>query len=175
MKPGLFKLGFDPVGLTLVGLPTPMFSILDAEKPPERDKFRSVLAQNSRNYNEVANTPRKAVPSEGYARFLSPGYNSCWCHSISMSTPASLITSSPLVLLPSLPPTGHLVSGYVKQHLPIILVNHLTSDKDVKKALSLGFTEVDKSLGNSRIDCEFSGSTAVVSYLKVCVSSRIHL
>ncbi|MEW5299905.1 MAG: hypothetical protein WDW36_002875 [Sanguina aurantia] len=63
-------------------------------------------------------------------------------------------------------PHGHLVSGYVKQHLPIILVNHLTSDKDVKKALSLGFTEVDKSLGNSRIDCEFSGSTAVVSYLK---------
>lgn len=59
------------------------------------------------------------------------------------------------------------MSGYVKQHLPIILVNHLTLEKDVRKALSLGFTEVDKSLGNSRIDCEFSGSTAVVSYLKV--------
>lgn len=63
-------------------------------------------------------------------------------------------------------PHGHLVSGYVKQHLPIILVNHLTSEKDVKKALTSGFLEVDKSLGNSRIDCEFSGSTAVVSYLK---------
>lgn len=63
--------------------------------------------------------------------------------------------------------SGHLVSGYVKQHLPIILVNHLTSGKDVKKALTSGFLEVDKSLGNSRIDCEFSGSTAVVSYLKV--------
>mgnify|MGYP001806935885 CR=1 FL=1 len=62
---------------------------------------------------------------------------------------------------------GHLVSGYVKQHLPIILVNHLTLEKDVKKALSQGFCEVDRSLGNSRIDCEFSGSTAVVSYLKV--------
>jgi len=62
---------------------------------------------------------------------------------------------------------GHLVSGYVKQHLPIILVNHLTSEKDVKKALTSGFLEVDKSLGNSRIDCEFSGSTSVVSYLKV--------
>lgn len=63
-------------------------------------------------------------------------------------------------------PHGHLVSGYVKQHLPIILVNHLTTDRDVKKALHSGFVEVDKSLGNSRIDCEFSGSTAVVSYLK---------
>lgn len=63
-------------------------------------------------------------------------------------------------------PHGHLVSGYVKQHLPIILVNHLTTDTDVKKALTSGFVEVDKSLGNSRIDCEFSGSTAVVSYLK---------
>lgn len=63
-------------------------------------------------------------------------------------------------------PHGHLVSGYVKQHLPIILVNHLTTGTDVKKALTSGFVEVDKSLGNSRIDCEFSGSTAVVSYLK---------
>ena len=34
--------------------------------------------------------------------------------------------------------TGHLVSGYVKQHLPIILVNHLTTEKDVKKALTQG-------------------------------------
>ncbi|GLI69998.1 hypothetical protein VaNZ11_014732 [Volvox africanus] len=63
-------------------------------------------------------------------------------------------------------PHGHLVSGYVKQHLPIILVNHLTLEKDVKKALTQGFCEVDRSLANSRIDCEFSGSTAVVSYLK---------
>lgn len=58
------------------------------------------------------------------------------------------------------------MSGYVKQHLPIILVNHLTLEKDVRKALTSGFTEVDKSLASSRIDCEFSGSTAVVSYLK---------
>mmetsp|Transcript_37659 Transcript_37659/g.83858 ORF Transcript_37659/g.83858 Transcript_37659/m.83858 type:complete len:441 (+) Transcript_37659:163-1485(+) len=63
-------------------------------------------------------------------------------------------------------PHGHLVSGYVKQHLPIILVNHLTTEKDVRKALTAGFVEVDKSLATSRIDCEFSGSTAVVSYLK---------
>ncbi|KAJ9520745.1 hypothetical protein QJQ45_007617 [Haematococcus lacustris] len=63
-------------------------------------------------------------------------------------------------------PHGHLVSGYVKQHLPIIMVNHLTTEKDVKRALTSGFVEVDKSLGISRIDCEFSGSTCVVSYLK---------
>lgn len=63
--------------------------------------------------------------------------------------------------------TGHLVSGYVKQHLPIILVNHMTTEKNIQKTLTSGFIEVDKSLGNSRIDCEFSGTTAVVSYLKV--------
>lgn len=61
---------------------------------------------------------------------------------------------------------GHLVSGYVKQHLPIILVQHLNQEKDPKRALSNGFMEVDKTLGGSRIDCEFSGSTAVVAYLK---------
>jgi hypothetical protein len=69
-------------------------------------------------------------------------------------------------------PSGHLVSGYVKQHLPIILVNHLTLERDVKKALSQGFCEVDRALGSSRIDCEFSGSTAVVSFLKVRVAVR---
>jgi serine/threonine protein phosphatase PrpC len=62
-------------------------------------------------------------------------------------------------------PNGHLVSGYVKQHLPIMLVNHLGSEGDVSKALTKGFMEVDKALGSSRIDCEFSGSTAVVSFL----------
>ena len=61
------------------------------------------------------------------------------------------------------------MSGYVKQHLPIILVNHLTTERSVQKTLSSGFIEVDRSLANSRIDCEFSGTTAVVSYLKVCV------
>lgn len=69
--------------------------------------------------------------------------------------------------------TGHLVSGYVKQHLPIILVNHMTTEKNVQKTLTSGFLEVDKSLSNSRIDCEFSGSTAVVSYLKVCLLSCV--
>lgn len=59
------------------------------------------------------------------------------------------------------------MSGYVKQHLPIILVNHMTMEKNVQKTLSAGFVEVDRSLANSRIDCEFSGTTAVVSYLKV--------
>ena len=33
-------------------------------------------------------------------------------------------------------------------------------------AVSAGFVEVDKALANSRIDCEFSGSTAVVAFLK---------
>ena len=35
-------------------------------------------------------------------------------------------------------PAGHLVSGYVKQHLPIMLVNHLSSEADAQKALTRG-------------------------------------
>lgn len=63
-------------------------------------------------------------------------------------------------------PHGHLVSGYVKQHLPIMLVNHLSQESDIKTALTNGFVEVDKALATSRIDCEFSGSTTVVTLLK---------
>lgn len=33
---------------------------------------------------------------------------------------------------------GHLVSGYVKQHLPIMLVNHLSMEADASKALTKG-------------------------------------
>ena len=33
---------------------------------------------------------------------------------------------------------GHLVSGYVKQHLPILLVNHLSDGEDVGNGLSNG-------------------------------------
>lgn len=62
-------------------------------------------------------------------------------------------------------PNGHLVSGFIKQQLPIILVNQLTSKEDPRNALSTGFIEVDQALGNSRIDCEYSGSTCVVAYL----------
>jgi hypothetical protein len=65
------------------------------------------------------------------------------------------------------PPAGHLVSGFVKQHLPITLVNHLTREREPSSALSAGFLEVNKSLSASRIDCEFSGTTCVVAYLKV--------
>jgi len=63
-------------------------------------------------------------------------------------------------------PHGHLVSGFLKQHLPIMLVNHLTAEADPRTALSRGFIEVDKALGASRVDVEFSGSTCVVAFLK---------
>ena len=33
---------------------------------------------------------------------------------------------------------GHLVSGYVKQHLPILLVNHLATESDTQAALVKG-------------------------------------
>lgn len=62
---------------------------------------------------------------------------------------------------------GHLVSGFVKQQLPMMLVGHLTSGMAVQQALSAGFLEVDRGLAASRIDCEFSGSTCSVAYLKV--------
>ena len=61
----------------------------------------------------------------------------------------------------------------MKQHLPIILVNHLTSGMGVQEALKAGFLEVDKNLAASRIDCEFSGSTCSVAYLKVISSPTL--
>lgn len=59
------------------------------------------------------------------------------------------------------------MSGFVKQHLPILLVNHLTSGMSVQEALTAGFLEVDKNLAGSRVDCEFSGSTCSLAHLKV--------
>jgi hypothetical protein len=64
------------------------------------------------------------------------------------------------------------VSGFVKQHLPILLVQHLTSGLGLKEALSSGFLEVDAGLASSNVDCEFSGSTCSLAYLKVGVAPR---
>eukprot|EP00951_Prasinocladus_malaysianus_P009300 scaffold67823_cov48-Prasinocladus_malaysianus.AAC.1 len=59
-------------------------------------------------------------------------------------------------------PNGHMVSGFVKQNLPELLVHHLQNDEeDVPAALTEGFLEVDQKLSDSHVDCEFSGSTAV--------------
>jgi hypothetical protein len=63
--------------------------------------------------------------------------------------------------------TGHLVSSFVKQHLPLLLADRLASGDCAMRALSEGFLECDARLGCSRIDCEFSGSTCVVAHLKV--------
>lgn len=84
-------------------------------------------------------------------------------HGLSLSlTRASAPAPAPVVH-----PPGHLVSSFVKQHLPVALVAHLTSGAAVTRALTGGFLEVDARLGSSRIDCEFSGSTCVVAYVKV--------
>jgi hypothetical protein len=69
---------------------------------------------------------------------------------------------------------GHLVSGFVKQHLPILLVQHLTSGLGLKEALTAGFLEVDAGLAGSNVDCEFSGSTCSLAHLKVCWSVLLH-
>jgi hypothetical protein len=45
------------------------------------------------------------------------------------------------------PRAGHLVSGFVKQQLPILLVNHLTTNPDPRSALVKGFMEVRRGLG----------------------------
>jgi len=64
-------------------------------------------------------------------------------------------------------PNGHMVSGYVKQHLPELLVHHLKQEEDnIPAALTEGFLDVDEKLAQSFVDCEFSGSTAVISLLK---------
>ena len=62
---------------------------------------------------------------------------------------------------------GHLVSSYVKHHLPLILVSQLNIHEDISKALVNGFLDVDKNMTHSSVDCEFSGTTAAVSFLKV--------
>lgn len=65
------------------------------------------------------------------------------------------------------PLAGHMVSGYVKQHLPELLVHHLKQEEDnIPAALTEGFLDVDEKLAQSFVDCEFSGSTAVISLLK---------
>ena len=47
-----------------------------------------------------------------------------------------------------------------------LLVRPLWSSLVPEMLFWTGFLEVDKSLGTTRIDCEFSGSTAVVSLLR---------
>ncbi len=58
----------------------------------------------------------------------------------------SVIPSSDLLYHPA----GHLVSGFVKQHLPILLLNHLSTQPNHRQALSTGFLEMDAALANSR-------------------------
>lgn len=60
------------------------------------------------------------------------------------------------------------MSSYVKQHLPIILVQHMGALDNTAQALRQAFVDVDLVLRKSKVDCEFSGTTAVVSLLKVC-------
>jgi hypothetical protein len=63
------------------------------------------------------------------------------------------------------------VSGFVKSNLPIVLVNHITSSIDLRRAFIQSFLEVDQGLAESKVDCEFSGSTCTVAYLKVSCAS----
>lgn len=73
--------------------------------------------------------------------------------------------------------TGHLVSAFVKQHLPLLLVDRLKSGAPVGDALSETFLEVDERLAASSIDCEFNGTTCVVAHLQVggCVCCGVCL
>ncbi|KAF8065728.1 NHX8 [Scenedesmus sp. PABB004] len=64
-------------------------------------------------------------------------------------------------------PHGHLVSGFVKQHLPGLLVAALTSGgQDVPGALRSSFLDVDAALARSAVDCEFSGSTCSLVHMQ---------
>ncbi|CAD7697770.1 unnamed protein product [Ostreobium quekettii] len=64
-------------------------------------------------------------------------------------------------------PNGHLASSYVKHHLPLNLVTQLSNNEDVGVALTKGFLQVDAAMTKTpSVDCEFSGTTAVVSLLQ---------
>lgn len=63
-------------------------------------------------------------------------------------------------------PNGHFASSFAKHHLPLGLVPQLRNGNDVTKALEKTFLDVDKKLIESSIDCEVSGTTAIVSLLK---------
>lgn len=63
--------------------------------------------------------------------------------------------------------SGHLVSSYVKHHLPLILVRELSRSTNLEKVLTDSFFEVDRNMVEGVVDCEFSGTTAVVGLLKV--------
>lgn len=68
---------------------------------------------------------------------------------------------------------GHIVSSFVKHHLPLVLTQQLNKlgrspdDDQIKQVLSSAFLEVQESLMNSPIDIEFSGTTATIGYLVV--------
>lgn len=59
------------------------------------------------------------------------------------------------------------MSAFIKQHLPMLLVDHLTGGLSPRAAMAEVFLQVDARLGASAIDCEFSGSTCVMAYLRV--------
>lgn len=57
------------------------------------------------------------------------------------------------------------MSAFVKQNLPVLLAKQLEHETDPGKALRHAFMATQEALCASNIDCEFSGSTAVVSFL----------
>jgi len=63
-------------------------------------------------------------------------------------------------------PCGHLVSGFVKKQLPASLAQLSGSIPEPRQLLMETYAQVDRALNSSQVDCEFSGTTAVVMYAK---------
>lgn len=83
-----------------------------------------------------------AIPDVHVGTYLTCGLA---CNLPPLRVTITLVLSTVFLLLISLLlksacgwSAGHLVSGYVKQHLPIMLVNHLSMEADASKALTKG-------------------------------------
>lgn len=92
---------------------------------------------------------------------------------VTLSTPllmatARLVPFSTLKSKKSFIFLGHLVSSFVKTHLPLILSRKLSKtremhDDEIKTALKEAFHEIQLDLEESQMDVEFSGTTATVA------------
>lgn len=72
---------------------------------------------------------------------------------------------------------GHYVAGFVRKHLPMLLVDRIVAGSKasasssskvvVRQALRETFARADAGLDRSGADCEFSGCTCAVLHLQV--------
>ncbi|GAB4823661.1 hypothetical protein N2152v2_010707 [Parachlorella kessleri] len=62
-------------------------------------------------------------------------------------------------------PNGHKVSSFLKKQFPTMLAKQQENEDDNAQALVKTFLAMQQALQDSSVDCEFSGSTAVVCFM----------